>query len=262
MTGSPNTTTVNTLTAEVRVLMVGSRQVTLSVYGQLDYIPDTRITPMGRVAPKDARQDWVYIVGKDNETGALARSSLPSFTPEIKTWVASRSQASHWRYEADTAARNAAQCDSDAADLDETAAKLLTGSDFSSVKAGDNYIHTAPYATKQAAKYASEADAAVAASLAAQTDVERLKAIADEARARYNAEDSLQDAQKATAIADQLGNSAAGLRLKADGWRNRAQRATAAAETSDKNDNLERERVAEVSAEWSVLPLIVLAGLR
>jgi hypothetical protein len=42
MTAS-KTATVETLTAEVRVLMVGSRQVTMSVYGQLDFIdPATR----------------------------------------------------------------------------------------------------------------------------------------------------------------------------------------------------------------------------
>jgi hypothetical protein len=54
MTNS-TTATVETLTAEVRVLMVGSRQVTLSVYGQLDEVGPEDIEPFGRVNPRDAR---------------------------------------------------------------------------------------------------------------------------------------------------------------------------------------------------------------
>lgn len=45
----PMTATVETLTAEVRVLMVGSRQVTLSVYRQLDKCRLAEFIPMGRV---------------------------------------------------------------------------------------------------------------------------------------------------------------------------------------------------------------------
>lgn len=41
--------TVQTLTAEVRVLMVGSRQITLSVFRQLDAVCSTAIRPFGRV---------------------------------------------------------------------------------------------------------------------------------------------------------------------------------------------------------------------
>lgn len=41
--------TVNTLTASVHVLQVGSRQVTLSVYRQLDHVDIDLIEPMGRV---------------------------------------------------------------------------------------------------------------------------------------------------------------------------------------------------------------------
>lgn len=37
------TATVETLTAEVRALMVGSRQVTMSVYNQLDRVPHSQI---------------------------------------------------------------------------------------------------------------------------------------------------------------------------------------------------------------------------
>ena len=68
---------VQVLTAEVRTLVVGSRQVTMSVYNQLDEVRYCHIEPFGRVAPRDALNGWVYVVGKDGATGALARSSLP-----------------------------------------------------------------------------------------------------------------------------------------------------------------------------------------
>jgi multidrug efflux pump subunit AcrA (membrane-fusion protein) len=71
------TATVETLTAEVRVLMVGSRQVTLSVYSQLDYADFENIEPFGRVRPKDAQLDYIYLIGRHRETGTLTRSSIP-----------------------------------------------------------------------------------------------------------------------------------------------------------------------------------------
>lgn len=74
MTGS-KTATVETLTAEVRVLMVGSRQVTLSVYGQLDWVRYDQIEPFGRVRPKDALWGRVYVVGRAAD-GSLVRSQL------------------------------------------------------------------------------------------------------------------------------------------------------------------------------------------
>lgn len=77
MTGSKSAT-VETLTAEVCVLMVGSRQVTLSVYNQLDWAPSSEIEPLGRVNPKDALHGWVYVVGRNNDGGALVRATLPT----------------------------------------------------------------------------------------------------------------------------------------------------------------------------------------
>jgi hypothetical protein len=71
------TATVEVLTAEVRVLMVGSRQVTLSVYGQLDTIDDKEIEPFGRVRARSDEPGQIYVVGRHKETGALARSSRP-----------------------------------------------------------------------------------------------------------------------------------------------------------------------------------------
>lgn len=75
---SGQTATVEVLAAEVRVLMVGSRQVTLSVYAQLDMVDVDYIEPFGRVhfRKRDAG-NFVDLVGKDSRTGVLVRSSVP-----------------------------------------------------------------------------------------------------------------------------------------------------------------------------------------
>jgi hypothetical protein len=66
---------VQVLTAEMRTLMVGSRQVTMSVYNQLDEVDDhTEIEPFGRVCPKDGYYWRTYVVGRDRKNGALVRS--------------------------------------------------------------------------------------------------------------------------------------------------------------------------------------------
>lgn len=94
------TATVEALTAEVRVLMVGSRQITMSVYDQLDTVRWDHITipmgfmdfegkcayeippppshgePFGRVRPRKAKDYSVYIVGSHVITGALVRSEV------------------------------------------------------------------------------------------------------------------------------------------------------------------------------------------
>jgi hypothetical protein len=61
------TATVEVLTAEVRVLMVGSRQVTQSVFRQLDEIePGFYIEPFGRVSfPDKSDRGGVWVVGTD-----------------------------------------------------------------------------------------------------------------------------------------------------------------------------------------------------
>lgn len=74
------TATVETLTAEVRVLVVGNRQVTLSVFKQLDWVPAVEMTPFGRVSSgrkrdSDARQDGVELVGV-GDTGSLVQSAV------------------------------------------------------------------------------------------------------------------------------------------------------------------------------------------
>ena len=76
--GSDLEATVKTLTAEVRCLMIGNRQVTLSVYRQLDEVGCHDIEPFGRVS--DARDSArgqsgaVHVVGRKMKGEALVRS--------------------------------------------------------------------------------------------------------------------------------------------------------------------------------------------
>jgi hypothetical protein len=75
------TARVEVLTAEVRVLMVGSRQVTLSVFGQLDQVQAHEVDPFGRVAPRQAEDETVYVVGASTraaDKGTLVRSARPT----------------------------------------------------------------------------------------------------------------------------------------------------------------------------------------
>lgn len=76
------TATVVTLTAEVRVLQVGNRQITLSVVNQLDRCRYEELEPMGRV--HSSRRDMpgytesdVEVVGRHLETGALVFAYAP-----------------------------------------------------------------------------------------------------------------------------------------------------------------------------------------
>ena len=72
---STSTAHVDVLTAEVRALMVGSRQVTLSVYRQLDRVLPADIEPFGRVRDRDTHPPDVAVVGRHIGTGALVASS-------------------------------------------------------------------------------------------------------------------------------------------------------------------------------------------
>ena len=71
------TATVETLTAQVRVLMVGSRQVTLSVARQVDEVSSDSIKPFGRIRTNTKRsfavEDSIEVIGCD-EDGSLVRS--------------------------------------------------------------------------------------------------------------------------------------------------------------------------------------------
>jgi len=87
MSGTISTATVETLTATVRVLMVGSRQVTLSVFKQLDMIDDlNNLAPMGRVRFHDPDAmnedgypegiDQLWLVGTEKDSGHLVRAHV------------------------------------------------------------------------------------------------------------------------------------------------------------------------------------------
>ena len=67
---------VQLLTAEVRTLVVGARQVTLSCYAQLDECPPELIEPFGRVRPRQASRWHTYVIGRIY--GELVRSSALS----------------------------------------------------------------------------------------------------------------------------------------------------------------------------------------
>jgi len=83
MNNRPDTATVETITAQVRVLMVGSRQVTLSVARQLDSVEPAEIDPFGRV--RLGTDQSCEIIGRSKITGALVRSLYPqySLTPTV-----------------------------------------------------------------------------------------------------------------------------------------------------------------------------------
>ena len=74
------TATVETLTAEVRVLMVGRRQVTMSVFRQLDTVDWQEwktLELFGRV--RETRKDekkFLHVVGRVKDTGVLVRSKI------------------------------------------------------------------------------------------------------------------------------------------------------------------------------------------
>ncbi len=73
---------VTTVTAEVRVLMVGSRQVTLSVAKQLDRVDLGEIDPFGRVRLGDGQ----HLIGRSRKDGALALAQFerhPARVPYI-----------------------------------------------------------------------------------------------------------------------------------------------------------------------------------
>lgn len=76
-TRSEQAATVEVLTAEVRTLVVGNRQVTMSIYKQLDHVPWREIEPFGRVnAPTLGVGAEVSVVGRHIPSGALVACRL------------------------------------------------------------------------------------------------------------------------------------------------------------------------------------------
>lgn len=69
-----DTATVQTLTAEVRTLMVGKRQVTLSVAKQLDTVPLLELDIMGRI---HLGRENPYVIGSHHGKLACARWEDP-----------------------------------------------------------------------------------------------------------------------------------------------------------------------------------------
>jgi hypothetical protein len=91
--------TVEVLTAQVRTLMVGSRQVTLSVYKQLDRVQPHEITPFGRVNVGSVG-DIVETVGMDHG-GALVASRLHRVstrycTPDLGELIVAQGMDKKW----------------------------------------------------------------------------------------------------------------------------------------------------------------------
>jgi len=80
--------TVEVLTAEVRALMVGSRQVTLSVFRQLDWVDWDDILPMGRVNDYRENVTGQMVVGRHAKDGTLVRAWLHRVR-DPRTWESS-----------------------------------------------------------------------------------------------------------------------------------------------------------------------------
>ena len=76
------TVTVEVLRAEVRVLMVGTRQLTLSVFRQLDFVPWEECGLMGRVQdPREKDSGWFFAIGVSRADGSLVRTWLRKQAP-------------------------------------------------------------------------------------------------------------------------------------------------------------------------------------
>lgn len=81
-----HTATVETMTAEVHVLKVGSRQVTLSVAKQLDLALVNDMKPMGRIRTVWDASFLIELIGRHSETGALVRAFV--YHPNTTRWLA------------------------------------------------------------------------------------------------------------------------------------------------------------------------------
>lgn len=97
---------VQVLTAEVRTLVVGSRQVTMSVFEQLDSVQPSDIEPFGRINPKRGSSypyAYAYVVGRHLATGSLVRSHVPRRpeTVDERGWLpngeGANTRYAHWR---------------------------------------------------------------------------------------------------------------------------------------------------------------------
>jgi hypothetical protein len=236
-----NDARVTTVTAEVKSMMVGSRQVTLSVYGQLDFIGASVITPMGRVKPKDAEWGYVYIVGKHSATGQLARARTPLADVVIEKHVQARSGVRTLKSDLREAEKEAGDSQGRAEKAEKTADEALHGTTYQSDYSADGYDR------KMSAAEALAGDAA--------TELERLKALTEVAEARYRAADFRAKAQALLDEATAERENAEDALTAADRLREGLREAVDA-------DSRETRRLTTLAVEWAQLPLIVLAGLR
>jgi len=231
--------TVDVITAEVRVLSVGSRQVTLSVYNQLDIVKPLEIDPFGRVAPKDGKPSIVWVVGKHTKTGALVRSYLPTTKDRMDEYMCNalrpveeaQKQVNLWAVDAKTARDNAKR-------LREQAAEKTRD---------DGWQTIGNYETQ-----AAECDAAAAT---AATELERLRHVAEATHKRAKAAVLRAEVESLEAEAAEHDQKADHADKEHRGWVNIA---------SQRQDVYDQQWNAkhELSDRWSQLPLIVLAGLR
>lgn len=258
------TATVEALTAEVRVLMVGSRQVTMSVYGQLDHVEHDEIEPFGRVMPKEAQAGIVYVIGKRAGAGHLVRSWLPIGETGIKRWVSERSSAAEYERSAENEDHRAAQCENEALGLEETAGNLLgehyiPPNNLLGIQAGRRGANACDAAAeehdREAERYEHEA-------ALADDEITRLEALANAASEKYRAATDRKDAENAR-------GQVASFQARARDCRTRktVHESNAAAHRVMLGkwvdwEQKETEIVTARAAEWEALPLIVLAGLR
>lgn len=257
------TATVETLTAEVRVLMVGSRQVTMSVYGQLDEVDYDEIEPFGRVAPKDAQAGNVYVIGKRAEGADLVSSWLPCTESRIRRWAAERSSAAAYERSAEAEDGRAERCEDDATEYERAAGPLI----------GDGYVDAngrldikgcaaAGRHAAQAVRHDHAAEVAEHEALVAEDEITRLSALADAASSRYQAARDRDAADEKRAEAIRLELAAQDCRTRATVHRSNTEAHRVMVNQWTERESQEIEIVTAKAAEWEALPLIVLAGLR
>jgi hypothetical protein len=152
-----DTATVETLTAEVRALMIGNRQVTLSVYRQLDKADPADCEPFGRVRDNKDSGSAVYVVGRHIGSGALVRSSRWREWRKISFDLAGEFFSVH-KYYGRSVDTLISQRDGYSASLAHDPSHLVRRDADASTKFNDPDINTLTWISPQA-KWACEAEA-------------------------------------------------------------------------------------------------------
>jgi hypothetical protein len=264
MTMTNHTATVEALTAEVRILMVGSRQVTMSVYGQLDHVNYDEIEPFGRVLPKDAQNGHVYVIGKRAGSGDLVSSWLPCTEYDIERWIAASSSAALHAKNGEKEEDHARRYEHAAAKLEEMAGKLLsdeffTGGQYGGIDVGPS---GAAHYESVAARHDQEAKEAELEASSAADEVTRLKATSSAASYRYSAACERRRAEERRNESAALIAKAEDARAKMTAHLANANTHYASADECTQRDNHVADAVTAAADIWRALPLIVLAGLR